>query len=310
MNRTPIALLAYNRPQHVERALTALLRCQRLDECRLHVFCDGPKENEPIEATRATRDMVRRLTAGHDACITERDRNHGLARSVVAAVDSLCDSDGNAIIVEDDLVVAPGFLDYMLQALDRFRDDPSVYQISAFMHPLRPTDRTDAVLLPYTATWGWATWARAWKAFEWEPADPDWLFASEGRRRRFDLEGACAYVELLQNRLAGKVDSWGILWYYAVFRAEGLVLHPSRTYVRNIGFDDTGVHCSGAYAQGALEETVPSSTGGNLRFPSEAAVDEATYRRIRRYLRAEAARDEPSLFGRVVRKARKLVRKT
>jgi len=40
---TPVAVFAYNRPAHVALALGSLTRCDRLDACTVHVFCDGPK---------------------------------------------------------------------------------------------------------------------------------------------------------------------------------------------------------------------------------------------------------------------------
>ena len=91
-----------------------------------------------------------------------RDDNAGLARSIISGVHMLTEEHGNVIVIEDDLVLAPGFLAYMSAALRRYADEPSVYQISghAFDTP-ELAGATKAAFLPFTTTWGWATWRRA-----------------------------------------------------------------------------------------------------------------------------------------------------
>src|SRR5690349_10933969 len=120
---TPLALFTYNRPQHTQRALSALERCSRLEECDLHIYCDGAKHRTDEAAVVSSRQVVREWAARFGAAVFERTENLGLARSVVAGVTDLCDRYGRAIVLEDDLVVSPDFLNYMLQALDRYQDD-------------------------------------------------------------------------------------------------------------------------------------------------------------------------------------------
>ena len=45
-SQAPIALFVYNRPDHAGRVLDDLSHCRRIEECRLHVFCDGPRDAE------------------------------------------------------------------------------------------------------------------------------------------------------------------------------------------------------------------------------------------------------------------------
>ena len=41
--KTPIAIFAYKRPWHLRQLLDLMLQCERLDECQVHIFCDGVK---------------------------------------------------------------------------------------------------------------------------------------------------------------------------------------------------------------------------------------------------------------------------
>jgi GT2 family glycosyltransferase len=107
---TPIALFTYNRAEHTERVLRSLANCSRLDECLLHIYCDGPKTETHAAAVEASRKVVREHAARLGARVIERDTNLGLAHSVVDGVTDLCNRFGRAIVIEVDLVQNAGFL--------------------------------------------------------------------------------------------------------------------------------------------------------------------------------------------------------
>lgn len=289
---TPLALFAYRRPLHTRRALDSLARCTRLEECQPVIFCDAPKTPEQAAEVEATRQVAQEWAGEHDARVVLRDENLGLARSIASGVDELCAEFGRVIVVEDDLVVSPDFVDYMLQSLDRYAPNEDVYQVSGFMFPVEQPEKPDAFFLPLTTTWGWATWQRAWRVFDWEApgsseslSDPTWRF-------QFDLGGSFPYSEMLRRRLAGKNDSWGILWWYAVFQAKGLVLHPCRSLVWNGGFDNTGVHSGrpGDDMQTPREAFVEPRLSSPITFPPEVVADLAALERIASYVRNRTAR--------------------
>ena len=41
----------------------------------------------------------------------------------------------------------------------------------------------------------------------------------------------------------GKTDSWAVFWALTVIMKNGYCLSPYESFVNNIGFDGTGVHC-------------------------------------------------------------------
>src|SRR5690349_8784695 len=122
MISTPIALFTYNRPEHTKRALLSLAQCSRLHECSLHIFCDGPRLAQHQPAVMASRRIVNDFALRFQTQVVERAENLGLARSIVSGVTSLVREYGRIIVLEDDLVLNPDFVDYMLQALDRYQD--------------------------------------------------------------------------------------------------------------------------------------------------------------------------------------------
>mgnify|MGYP000299119078 CR=1 FL=1 len=286
---TPIALFAYDRPAHVAAALESLSRCARLDECCLHVYCDGPRDPSCRDAVGRTREIIRHWAKRLDAHVVERPTNLGLGRSIVTGVTELCERYGRAIVVEDDLQVAPGFVEYLLCALERYADEAGVYQVSGYMFPVEHPPTPDAFFLPLVTTWGWATWKRAWDAFSWDVGDTLAQLADPHVRRRFDLDDSYPYHRLLADRLAGRNDSWGILWWWAVFQANGLVLHPRRSLVWVGGWDGSGTHCgrTGGDPHHLRERTLSARFDPPIVWPTEIAADPAALARVAEHLRGQ-----------------------
>lgn len=285
--RTPIALFTFNRPEHTGRALASLADCERLDECSLTIFCDGPRSDADHPQVEACRKVVHDWAPRLNAEIIERDKNHGLANSIVAGVSDLTEAFGRVIVLEDDFVLSPDFIRYMLATLDRYEDEPSVYQISGYMFPVEHPASPDAFFLPLTTTWGWATWKRAWTIFDWEATGAEMLLHDPAERKRFDLDGAYPYSQMLENRLLGKNSSWGILWWWAVFRANGYVLHPRKSLVWNGGFDGSGTHCgtSDGTVEDSPHDVLNTRLTDPLRLPDTVKEDVGSMNRVRQTLR-------------------------
>ena len=110
--KTPLAVFAYNRPQHLRQLFDSLLKCARLDECQVHIFCDGPKKPEQVENVRTVREVAREIASQvKEARLIEREENLGLARSIVTGVTELCELYGRVIVLEDDFILHPFFLE-------------------------------------------------------------------------------------------------------------------------------------------------------------------------------------------------------
>lgn len=242
MSYAPIALFIYNRPEHTGRTIEALQRCPEFKASPVFVFSDGPRKPANEADVQNARALARTALQGH-ANFIEAPINQGLARSIIGGVTRLTAEFGRVIVVEDDLVVAPQFLTYMNAALDRYADDDRVMQISGYMFPVTAfSGRTEAFFLPFTTSWGWATWARAWEHFDAEANGWERLEQDASLRHRFNVHGSFDYFHMLKLQLAGEIDSWAIRWYWSVFVRDGFVLYPPRTLVQNTGFDGSGTH--------------------------------------------------------------------
>ena len=277
----PIALFVYNRPEHTRRTVEALARNHGARDSDLFVFADAPKSPHAAPDVDAVRRYLRTIDGFRSIELIERDRNWGVDASVIDGVTTLCEQRGTAIVVEDDLVTSPWFLDYMDGALARYRDEPRVMQVAGHMFPIAKSAGADASFLPSITSWGWATWQRAWKRFDPTASGYDRLKSDARRRRAFDLDDSYPYFAMLQQFMDGALDAWDIRWYLSVFDSDGLALYPKRSLVHNIGFDGTGVHCPPSSFAGTDVATEPVR-----RFPP-VMVDSTTMKVFQHYLRSQ-----------------------
>lgn len=229
----PVGLFVYRRPEATARALDSLRACPESRGTDLVVYSDGPRTASDRDGVFATRDLISRIEGFKSVTVVAADDNHGLSTSIMAGVTQLCDDRGAAIIVEDDLLVSSSFLEYMNAGLSKYASERRVGAIAGHSFPLRPLP-SGAFFLGASTTWGWATWKRAWDAFEVEP-DVGAL-AERTVRHAFDLHGVYPYSSMLLKQSRGELDSWGIRWWWTIFRRNWVSLFPPRSLVRNEGF--------------------------------------------------------------------------
>ncbi|MGR4862530.1 hypothetical protein [Caulobacter sp. LARHSG274] len=240
-----IAIFAYNRPESLRRLLGSLERCSGFSDARVTIFIDGPRAERDVAAVSQTKAVAESVARDHWE-IRASTANKGLRRSIYDGVSDVCSRHGHATILEDDLVLSTGALNYFGEALRRYRDEDRVRSVCGYTyeHPKLGQDNR-AFFLPFAHPWGWATWDRAWAQYAYDqPTLPEELIGSDSFRRFFNVNGLMDAADLLDLGQRGKVDSWFIRWHQSIFFSGGLSLFPSRRYVANMGVGRGGTHAS------------------------------------------------------------------
>ncbi|MBR6199760.1 MAG: hypothetical protein IKQ61_05800 [Spirochaetales bacterium] len=241
----PIALFVYNRPDHTRRTLEALSQNELADQSHLFIFADGPKQNvseDQLDRIRQTRAVIREKQWCGKVDIIEADKNKGLAQSIIDGVTKIVNEFGKIIVLEDDLLTGKYFLQYMNDGLDVYENENKVVEIHGFMYSHRK-ELPETFFIKGADCWGWATWKRAWALF-----NPDGQYLLDELQRRkleyvFDFDNTYGYVDMLKGQIAGRNNSWAIRWLASAFLADCYTLYPSKSLVKNFGFDGSGTHC-------------------------------------------------------------------
>lgn len=270
----PILLFAYNRPDHLEHCIESLERCKNFHRSSLFLYCDGPKGNadsREIELIDSVRAIATRISHRKNTYLKFSSKNKGLAKSIIDGVSQIVEEFGKVIVLEDDLLVSPSFLDFMNEALLEYENEEKVISISGYIYPiqkkLRPT-----FFLRGADCWGWATWKRGWKLFNPNGRELLDKITKSNLGRIFDFENSCSYTGMLKEQIEGKNSSWAIRWYASAFLENKLTLYPGKSLVENIGHDGSGTHGASNKWDGDLSIQLPKIGGIEIEQCEEARL--------------------------------------
>jgi putative methyltransferase (TIGR04325 family) len=238
----PVTLFVYNRPEHTRKTIEALQKNFLAKNSELFIFSDGPKNEDAKENVEKVREHIRTIVGFKDVTIIEREKNLGLAKSIISGVTEIINRYGKIIVMEDDLVSSPYFLQYMNEALVFYEDEEKVISIHGYVYPVKGV-LPETFFLKGADCWGWATWKRGWELFKEDGQKLLDELKKRGLEKEFDFQGTYPYTQMLEDQIAGKNSSWAILWYASAFLNNKLTLYPGKSLINNIGLDDQGTHC-------------------------------------------------------------------
>ncbi|MCS6820407.1 MAG: sugar transferase [Microscillaceae bacterium] len=239
----PVVIFAYNRPWHLQQTVEALQRNPLAAQSILWVFSDFAKTSQEIEKVKQVRKYIRSLNGFAELHIVEREKNWGLANSIITGVSEVLTLYGKAIVLEDDMICTTNFLQFMNDCLEKYADRSDIFSISGYSFPITiPKSYTKDVYLGLRASsWGWATWQDRWRKVDWDVKDFDEFIRNESWQKQFNAGGADLTAMLIRQQRK-QIDSWAVRWCYAHFKHQAYCLYPVHSKIQNIGADFSGTH--------------------------------------------------------------------
>lgn len=238
LNEPMIILLTFNRPRHTAEVLRGL---KKEGATHVTVYMDAP-------VTEEDRLAQVELTELFDAVdwmqvdLIRREKNLGLAVNMVSSINEQLQTHESVIILEDDCYPYPGFLRFMREALSIYKGNKKIRSVCGYQYPFIADESDEIVAMSMSRfnPWGWATWRDRWDD---HCADLKMLLdavCSKGvfERLSWDLQQQCSCEYFVEQ----KADIWSINWALAHYLTETYAIFPSRSLIKNIGFDGTGVH--------------------------------------------------------------------
>lgn len=275
--KTPIIIFGFNRPDAFSRLVASLKSNPGFEEHPIYVFIDGPRDGQEKAKVEEVSAIANELTKN----VTVSEENKGLGNSIINGVSKVIAEYGKAIVLEDDLVLMPGFLRYMEDALALYADDKRVFSICGYgLKVKRPANYAgDVYLCNRSSSWGWATWADRWQSVDWSVAD--WTdFASSRQSRKEFNRGGSDMSDMLRDYMEGRNKSWAIRFCYSQFRQGKYSVHPFSSLVANEGFGADATNCRQKYSRFKIEL---DQSAGKLDLPTDIMPDEKLIRSSARY---------------------------
>ena len=276
----PIVLFAYKRLDTLKATVEALKRNVHAAESELIVYSDAAKNSNDEELVSAVRRYLHEITGFKSIEIREREKNYGLARSIIEGVSEVIDIHEKVIVVEDDLVTSKNFLCYMNQSLDFYEEKDKIFSIAGFTFPINfPSHYHHDIYFSYRASsWGWATWKNRWKRIDWAIKDYSRFQNDRSIQHAFN-RGGDDLSRMLKRQMSGRGDSWAIRWCYNQFKLDLYTVYPVRSKVLNIGFGHEATHTGKMEAN--IYSTILDNGDCNFTFGEETMIDDSIAKSFR-----------------------------
>lgn len=243
---TPIALIAFNRPETTRRVLASI---RRVKPKQLFIIADAPRGNCPEDLINC--EAVKRIIeegVDWDCSLYKRysEENLGCGKGPPSGISWVFEHVDRCIILEDDCLPVQSFFTFCEELLEKYNNDSRVMMISGNHHLFKKVSfEYNYCFSRHTQTWGWATWKRAWDLYDYEmKLWPDakssnllpQLLGKGLSAKRWTLLFDKCYSE--KNR-----DYWDFQWTFACLAHNALNIIPDRNMVSNIGFGESaGTH--------------------------------------------------------------------
>jgi len=280
----PIVLFVYNRPWHTRQTVEALQQNELANDSELFIFSDGAKDKMATKHVNDIRDYIRTIDGFKKIEIIERDKNIGLANSIISGVTKIINKYGKVIVLEDDLISSNKFLAFINQALDWYSDENNIFSVSGYNFPIQiPSNyKYDGYCSYRSMSWSWGTWLDKWEKADWEVKDYNEFVIDKNAKKLFN-RGGDDLTDILKLQMNGKIDSWSIIWDYTHFKHNAFSFCPVKSKIYNIGFDGSGVHSSN---NNVMQQKIKTEDTSQFHFFQGILVDDQfikSVKKIHRY---------------------------
>lgn len=240
---TPVLLIVFNRPKCVQEVFSAIRNAKPE---KLYIFADGPRENN--EADTELCSMTRSITELVDwECDVKRyysDINLGCGVGPYTGINWVFENEESAIILEDDCVPNDSFFRFCQELLNRYEDTENIMTISGSNYGIDTTTSNDYFFTHYNNTWGWATWKRVWKLYDYNLKD---YFKYNWVSKVKDIVLFDSYADIWRKTFEPVASGtektvWDAQFMYMSFINNGLHIFPKKNMVKCIGFGNDGTH--------------------------------------------------------------------
>jgi hypothetical protein len=243
MELAPVLLFVYARPSETEKTIEALSKNYLAKDSDLFVFSDGPKNDNLIKAVNNVRHLIKAFSGFKNITIIEREKNYGLAKSIISGVSEVMINYDKVIVVEEDLISSLNFLDFLNSSLIKYENNKKVFSVTGYTYQLGVPNgyKFDNYFTQRCESLGWGTWKDRWIKADWDVTDFKSFIKDKSELKKFDNVGADLIGMLLKQRL-GKLDSWAVRWCYAHFRNNSYCSYPIKSKIVHIGEGGEATH--------------------------------------------------------------------
>jgi len=237
-NIAPVCISTYTRIEHLKKTVKALSENKYASDVDLFVFSDGARPGDE-DKVGLVRGYLSKVTGFRSVNIIERESNNRVYNNR-NGLSEILNKYGRCVFLEDDIVTAPGFIEYMNSALDKYENNSGVMSITGYCPPIPiPSEYShDVFALNRFCSWGFAIWKDRYDMIRYLDGDD---FNS------IDIKKISEFGEdiysMVRSDFLGNIDALDVKAMFCQYKESKATIYPRHSLVQNIGHDGSGIHC-------------------------------------------------------------------
>jgi hypothetical protein len=240
---TPVLFMVFNRPETTRRVMDAI---RKVKPAKLYIAADGPREHvhEDQEKCKVVREIASQVD--WDCTVTKlfREENLGCGKGPSSAMSWFFEQEEEGIILEDDCLPSESFFFFCADLLERYRYDTRIMEIGGtnFENEKARGKEYSYFFSNMIYIWGWATWRRAWKLYNYEMAHYNEVKSKRYLDGHFDFAYEVEHFNYIFEKMhtgdkrTSRKTVWDYQWQFICKINSGLIIVPERNLVANLGF--------------------------------------------------------------------------
>jgi len=240
----PVLVTVYNRLDHFRKCVESLSDCYGAGSTTLFVAIDAPSRDCDVDLNRKIVDYAKGIRGFESVVLIEREANVGAVRNYFMALDRVFQDHSAVIFTEDDNVFSRHFLEYVNKGLTLYENVPSIYGICGYARPglAKDDEIPDVFLSRDCPAWGVGIWRSKFREVDFHTKDFFATFLSPMRILAFRRQwGDHFFWSLVRAKRENVVICDAAVGFHK-FQRDMYSILPTKTLVRNIGQDGSGIH--------------------------------------------------------------------
>lgn len=232
----PILFMVFNRPEKTARVWEQIRKAKPR---KLYISADGPRSNRPGEEKKCeeVRNIVSNVDWDCDAKYLFHDNNLGCTWAGKTAFDWVFSQEDEMIQLEDDVLPTQSFFWFMQEMLEKYKDNPRICYICAENYGIKSGDGT-YFFSQYGGSWGWATWKRVYKQWEYKLESLESIVNTENFIKTFSSKFQYYYWKrsFYDWKYKGG-NTYDLQTIYLIHKENLVNVIPNINLITNIGWD-------------------------------------------------------------------------
>lgn len=241
--KTPIIFFIFNRPELTQKVFNAIREAQ---PDKLFIIADGPRDThiQDKELCQKTRAIVEKIDWNCEVKNNYSDTNMGCGTRVSSGIEWAFNYTDQIIVLEDDCLPNQDFFIFMEEMLEKYKNEDKVGSITGFSPQTKNlvNHQYSYYFSKFYHMWGWATWKRAWKEYEYtldswgdKKNKVDWLF-KKIKDKKISKQLARDFDNVYQNNgKKNQVHAWGFQFMYTHLKNDLFCIKPRENTIENLG---------------------------------------------------------------------------